>query len=157
MRQGRSFGVETVLRIGGKQAAPAPTLIPPLSTKKSSPGSCPSPSHLLPPRPRGALARKQQRSRGGRLSLCPPTPLQVTFQRVSIKNSRPPPCAPFFPPRGEGKERGPWRPGSPSIPGAGAPPPASAAPRSAPGGAPAPPPPSPARRWGRQLGKPLPV
>uniref|UniRef100_H0YYN9 E2 ubiquitin-conjugating enzyme n=1 Tax=Taeniopygia guttata TaxID=59729 RepID=H0YYN9_TAEGU len=60
----------------------------------------------------------------------PPDTLQVTFQRVSIKNSRSPPCAPFSPPPGEGKGRGPWRPGSPSIPelGLSRPPPPPPAP-----------------------------
>lgn len=51
MRQGRSFGVETVVGIGGKRAAP-PAAKPnsPLSALKKQPRElAPSPSHL--PRP----------------------------------------------------------------------------------------------------------
>lgn len=174
MRHGSSFGVETVVRTGEKQAATPPNITTPSqpskkkTQKKQSRELSPSPSHLPRPRPCRALARKQKRSQGGCLSLPPLAPLQITFQRISIKNSGPPARAPLssFP---STRRRGGTTQDGGTV-AAGIPPPAAErgllrlpappAPPRAPlhaCGDPAPPPPSPARRWGRQPGKPLPV
>lgn len=111
------------MRIGGKQKAPPLPPLGPNSTGSAQlslkEAAYPSLSHLLPPRPFGALALKRRRQPG---LPSQPAPLQRTFPRIPITNSRPlrSPLSSFPSTRrrGGGRLR---LPGSPPAPERGSP------------------------------------